>query len=86
MAQFVMFLGLADDAEDKGHDASPDKAAAAFSFLLCLIYFALSGMVYRYRVDVIGAGNRSTTNSSDPVVQSAGQSSDIVLSTVKATT
>ena len=81
-----MFLGLADEAEDEGHDASPDKAAAAFSFLLCLIYFTLSGMVYRYRADVISTGNRSTMNSSDPVVQPAGQSSDIVLSTVKATT
>ena len=88
LAQFAMFMGLANEAEEKGHDASPDKAAAAFSFLLFLIYMALSGTVYRYRNDVIGTGNRSTSTSSDAVVQSAdaAQSSDIVVSTVQATT
>jgi len=94
-----MFVGLASAAKEKGHDASADNAAAAFSFLLAVIYAALSGLVYKYRADVIGnTGGRaaaSGSSSSDAVVQDAGAAADpkpivwegsIVVSSKTATT
>jgi hypothetical protein len=96
-----MFVGLASAAKEKGHDASADNAAAAFSFLLAVIYAALSGLVYKYRADVIGntggraAAGSSSSSSSDAVVQDAGAAADpkpivwegsIVVSSKTATT
>merc|ERR550514_1390082 len=72
-AQFVMFVGLAKDARDTGHEsAQADDAAAAFSFLLAMVYLVLTVLLVRNRDDIIEVPPQQDSST---VVQSAPGSS-----------
>jgi len=52
--QFVLFVGLAKEAKDSGHEAHADNAAAAFTFFLSVAYAVLTVLIYRARDEITG--------------------------------
>jgi hypothetical protein len=68
---FVLFVGAATQADNMHDDGSADKAAAAFSFFLFLLYGIFSWLLTKYRAAIITKPGNAGTASSAPA-QAAG--------------
>ena len=66
--QFILFVGLAQDAKKSGHEPHADNAAAAFAFFLFVAYGALTIMIYRAKDEILG------TSAQAPVIGQAATS------------
>lgn len=77
--QFILFVGLAQDAKDSGHEPHADNAAAAFTFFLFIAYGLLTVLIYRAKDDILGTGAQA------PVVGQAAASGGVAQSASTST-